>query len=366
MSMQRHHIVGLGALLSLALIAAGSAARRGEGRVRPEALQRSARQHDHGSHAGDGRGRRADSPHEIPAAGWRDIVIRVYHAISEDRVMAVAAGVTYYALLALFPALAALVSIYALFADPMTVRDHLDVVSGFLPAEGLQLVGDQISRIAEKQEGKLGLGFAVGLAVSLWSANAGMKAIFDALNVVYGEREKRSFLHLNAITLLFTAGAILVFLLAIGALVVLPIALKYLPIPGGTEVLMRILRWPALLVAVAAALAVIYRYGPSRGRPRWRWVTPGSAAASVIWLIGSLIFSWYAANLGNFDETYGSLGAVVGFLLWLWLSSVVVLLGAELDAEMEHQTARDSTEGPAKPMGARGATMADTVGARQG
>jgi membrane protein len=352
-----------GTILSLALVAIGWRAMRGD----PNGAGRSrSAEPAHRGNASDGRGRSADGPHEIPAAGWRDILLRVYAAITEDRVLAVAAGVTFYGLLAMFPAVAALVSSYALFADPATIHEHLNLIAGFVPEQAMQVIADQITRIASQQGGKLGLGFIIGLAVSLWSANAGMKAIFDALNVVYDEREKRGFIRLNAITLVFTAGAVTVFLLAIAALVVLPIVLNYLPVPGGADLLTRILRWPALLLAVAVGLAVIYRYGPSRERPRWRWVTPGSAAASAIWLIGSLAFSWYASNLGNFDKTYGSLGAVVAFLMWMWLSAIVVLLGAELDAEMEHQTARDSTDGSPKPMGARGAKMADTIGASQG
>ena len=357
-------VLGLGALSILALMLT----RRSQQRPPSSARDRATTTVNHASRStgpADERGRDADHPAEIPVKGWRDILMRVYRSLAEDRVLAIAAGVTFYGLLALFPAIAALVSIYALFADPTTIREHIGTLAAFAPGQAIDLIGNEIMRIAATAEGKLGFGLIVGLSLSLWSANAGMKAMFDALNVVYDEREKRSFLRLNAITLLFTLGAIVGFLVAVGAVVAIPVVLKFLPIPGGPELFIRMARWPLLLVIVALALAVIYRYGPSRDRPRWRWVTPGSTLAALIWVAGSLVFSWYAANLGNFDKTYGSLGAAIGFLMWMWLSTIVVLLGGELDAEMEHQTARDSTVGRPKPLGSRGARMADTVGAAQ-
>jgi membrane protein len=208
--------------------------------------------------------------------------------------------------------------------------------------------------------GTLGVSFVIGLVVALWSANGGIKALFDALNVVYGEKEQRSFIRLNAITLAFTIGMIAFVLVALACIVALPVALNYLP--GFIGMILNILRWPVMLILVAVALAVIYRYGPSRDEPKWRWITWGSAFAALAWLGFSAIFSFYAANFGTFNKTYGSLGAVIGFMIWMWLSVAVILLGAKLNAETEHQTARDSTEGSPKPLGARGAKMADTVG----
>jgi len=207
--------------------------------------------------------------------------------------------------------------------------------------------------------------YATGLGVSLWSANAAMKSLFDTLNIVYAEQEKRGFIKLNAVSLTFTAAAVAFVLVAIAAVVVLPVALKYLGPSDFTDQLLRIVRWPALFVALTIALALIYRFGPSREAPKWRWITWGSALAAVLWLAASALFSFYAANFGNFNETYGSLGAVIGFMTWLWISAIVVLLGAELDAEMEHQTARDTTTGTPEPLGNRGARMADSVGAAQ-
>jgi membrane protein len=312
--------------------------------------------------AGDARGREADKPTEIPTLGWKDILWRTYEEMGRDRLVSVAAGVTFYALLAIFPAVAALVSIYGLFADPATIEQHLSALSGFLPGGATEIVGEQVKRIASQGDGTLGLSFVAGLAISLWSANAGMKAVFDALNIVYDEEEKRGFIALNLRSLTFTVGAILFLLVALGAIVVLPIALEFIGLKGATEWLLSLVRWPALLAGVVLGLSLLYRYGPSRDKADWRWVTPGGIVAAVLWVVGSMLFSWYAANFGSYNETYGSLGAAIGFMTWIWISTIIILLGAEMNAEMEHQTAHDTTEGPHQPMGARGATMADTVG----
>jgi membrane protein len=309
-----------------------------------------------------GRGRHADTPTQIPATGWKDVLWRTYEEVGKDRVMAVAAGVTYYALLAVFPAIAALVSIYGLFADPATIEEHLNTLSGVLPGGALDIIREQVTRIASQGGGALGFGFVFGLLISLWSANAGMKAVFDALNIVYDEEEKRSFVRLNVQSLSFTLAAIAFVLLALAGIVVLPIVLDFIGLGGRTEWLLSLARWPVLLLGVVFGLALLYRYGPSRDRAEWKWVTPGGLVAAVLWLAGSVLFSWYVANFGSYNETYGSLGAVIGFMTWIWLSTVVVLLGAEINAEVEHQTTKDTTKGPGRPLGARGAQMADTVG----
>jgi membrane protein len=315
---------------------------------------------------GRDRGRLAASPSEIPAKGWKDILLRVYSNVGDHRILALAAGMTYYSLLAIFPALAALVAIYGLFSDTGTIAKHLDEVSGFMPGGAIEVAREQLTRVASKGNQTLGLTFVIGLAVSLWSANAAMKSLFDTLNIVYDEKEKRGFLKLNAISLAFTLAAIAFVLAALGAIVVLPVVLNFLWLSDFADLLVRIVRWPAMFLVVALALACIYRFGPSREAPRWRWITWGSVAATILWLGASALFSWYAANFGKFNETYGSLGGAIGFMTWLWISAVVILLGAELDAEMEHQTARDTTTGAPKPIGARGARMADTVGAARG
>ncbi|QRM30110.1 YihY/virulence factor BrkB family protein [Microvirga sp. VF16] len=309
-----------------------------------------------------GRGRSADTPAEIPARGWKDILWRTYEEFGKDRIMSVAAGVTYYALLAVFPAIAALVSIYGLFANPATIQDHLNTLSGVLPGGALDIIREQIIRIASQGGGTLGFGFIFGLGLSLWSANAGMKAIFDALNIVYGEEEKRSFIKLNLLSLTFTLGAIGFILFALAGIVVLPIILNFVGIGSGAETWLALARWPLLLIGIVLGLSLIYRFGPSRDKAEWKWVTPGGLIAAVLWLAASMLFSWYVASFGSYNETYGSLGAVIGFMTWIWISTMIVLLGAEINAEMEHQTARDTTEGAHQPMGVRGAKMADTIG----
>jgi membrane protein len=308
------------------------------------------------------RGREASTPTQTPSLGWKDILWRTWEEFGQDRIMSVAAGVTYYALLAVFPAIAALVSIYGLFADPAIVQDHLNTLSGALPGGAMEIISDQVKRIASKGGGVLGLSSIIGLAISLWSANAGMTAIFDALNIVYDEEEKRGFLWLNAQSLTFTLAAIAFVLIALIGIIVLPVVLDFIGLRSSVEWLLSLARWPILRAAVIAGLAMLYRYSPSRDKADWKWVTPGGIVAAVLWLVGSILFSWYVANFGSYNETYGSLGAVIGFMTWIWLSSIIVLLGAEINAEMEHQTAQDTTTGPPRPLGARGATMADNIG----
>jgi membrane protein len=307
------------------------------------------------------KGRDAESPWAIPGRGWFAVLKRTYSEFSADRLMAVAAGVTFYALLAIFPAIAAFVSLYGLVADRATLAGHLDLLANVMPSGGLDIITEQLTRLTAQKNAALGVGFVSGLGVALWSANAGIKAMFDALNVAYDEEETRSFIRLNAISLTFTAGAILFLLLGLGAVAVVPLVLAYLGLPGLSEGLISVGRWPVLFVMATLGLSILYRYGPSRADAKWRWITPGSVIAALLWIAASLGFSWYAANFASYNETYGTLGAAIGFMTWIWLSTAIVLLGAELNAEAEHQTARDSTTGAPGPMGTRGAKMADTV-----
>jgi membrane protein len=346
------------------LLAFDAASRRpGSVRTRPGHARRDKGQPDAGAPAAlpQGNGHDAARPQDIPVRGWKQILMRVVKEAGEDRVLTEAAGVTFYVLLALFPGIAALVSLYGLFADRTTIGGHLELLSGVIPGGGMQIIEEQVTRLVSKENTTLGLSALVGIAVSLWSANQATKAIFDALNVVYEEKEKRGFIRLTATTLLFTFGGILFALLAVGTVVVLPVVLQFLWLGQAAEWILHLARWPLMLAAVSLVLACLYRWGPSRARARWRWVTWGSAVAALLWLIASLGFSWYVANFGNYNETYGSLGAVIGFMTWVWISSAVVLLGGELNAEMEHQTARDTTTGPERPIGTRHATMADRV-----
>src|ERR1700729_3169749 len=309
-----------------------------------------------------GRGRHATSPWQIPFKGWADILWRTYERIGEDRLLAVAAGVVFYGLLALFPAITARVSLYGLFAKASTINEHLSAAAGLLPESAMSIVRDQVNRLAAKGDAKLGFGFIIGLGIALWSANSGMKAILDALNVVYEEKEKRGFIKLTLISFGFTLAAIAAVLLALGAVVVMPVALNYLGLHAVTDFPLRALRWPVLLALIITALAVLYRFGPSRRGPRWQWISVGSVVAAAARLGASGLLSWYLASFASYDATYGSLGAGIGLMMWMWVSSIVILFGAELNSEIEHQTVRDSTIEGDKPLGARGAVMADTVG----
>jgi membrane protein len=312
-----------------------------------------------------GRGRHAQAPWQIPWQGWKDILWRTYEQIGENRLLAVAAGVVFYGLLAVFPAVTALVSLYGLFASPYAISEQLSLLAGILPQGAVDILREQIGRLTAGSGAKLGFGFIFGLAVALWSANAGMKAIMDALNVVYEEKEKRGFIKLNLISLAFTIAAIAALLLALGAVVIVPVALSYLGLQNVTELLFRLARWPLLLLVVIFGLAVLYRYGPSRREPRWQWISVGSAFAAIAWLISSALLSWYLASFADYNATYGSLGAGIGMMMWMWISAIVILFGAQLNSEIEHQTARDSTVQGEKPLGARGAVMADTIGKSQ-
>ncbi len=296
-----------------------------------------------------------------PLRGWRDILVRTYQQIDEDRLLATAAGVVFYGLLAIFPAITALVSSYGLFADPATISNNLQSLAVMLPEGSFGIVQDQISRVTAQPPTQLGLTFAIGLAIALWSANAGMKAVIEALNVVYDEREKRGFFMLNAVSLLFTIGAIVSLLVMVSAVIAIPLALERLGLGAETEAIIAWGRWPVIVLLLLAALAVLYRFGPSRTAARWEWLSPGATVAALLWLAGSALLSWYLSNFGNYNATYGSLGAVIGLMMWMWMSAIIVLCGAELNSEIEHQTAADTTEGRAKPLGTRGAVAADTV-----
>lgn len=313
-----------------------------------------------------GRGRSARSPLEIPWRGWKDIFWRTYEEFGNDRLLAVAAGVVFYGLLAIFPAVTALVSFYGLFADAATVGGHLAFAAALMPAGAFGIVEEQINRVAAQGGGGLSAGFVFGLLLALWSANAGMKAMIDALNVIYDEEERRGFLKLNLISLGLTIGALCILLLAIAAVVIFPLALNWAGFGSSAAWAIAVLRWPALLIVVMVMLAILYRFGPSRREARWQWLSVGAMIATLLWLAGSALFSWYLSNFADYNATYGSLGAGIGLMMWLWLTAIAILFGAELNSEIEHQSARDTTVGRNKPLGRRRAVMADTVGKAQG
>jgi membrane protein len=286
--------------------------------------------------AGEAEPRRGAAPARAPGdRSWATIIKRTFSEFSEDRILAVSAGVTYYLLLAVFPALAAMVSLYGLFADPATIPQQLDALAGFLPPGAMDIIREQLQRLTSHRSSALGFGFLFGLATALWSTSAGMKALFDALNVAHDEVEKRSYPKLTGMALLFTLGAMAFSLLALAAVVVVPVVLNFVGLGPVVEALMKLLRWPILLVIAMLAMAVFYHYGPSRTHRQWRWISWGSGLAALAWVAVSVLFSWYVQNFGSYDKTYGSLGAAIGFMTWLWLSTTIFLLGAELNTEID-------------------------------
>jgi membrane protein len=315
------------------------------------------------SDAADGHGRGADSPTEIPAAGWKDIVWRAAKQVKEDSVPLLSGGVAFYALLALFPALIALVSIYGLVASPEEVATQLRSITRAMPAQARDLIITQLTALANKPDAGLGISAVISIIVALWSASSGMRWLMTALTTAYDEEETRKFVRLRGTALVLTLGAIIVGVVMIGLLVAAPSVFRVLGIESTAKAVMSVLRWPILAGLVMAGLSILYRYGPDRDDPKWRWVTPGAILATFVWFVASVGFSVYTSLFGRFDRTYGALGAVIVLMLWLFLSGFAVMLGAEVNAEIERQTMDDSTVGPEAPMGARHATAADELGA---
>jgi membrane protein len=296
-------------------------------------------------------GRAAEAPTQIPARGWKDILLRVKAEAKDDQLTFMSGGVAFFALIAMVPALIALVSLFGLIADPAEVQQQVSDSLAGAPAEVRDLVQTQMEDITKSSDTGLGIGVAVGVAVALWAASAGIVNLMAALNRVYDENESRKFFKLRATALGLTLGAIVFVVIAVLAMTVLPEGLLF-----------SLVRWPLLAAGFVVGLAVVYRVGPDRQDAGWRWITPGAVAATVLWLLGSLAFSLYTSSFASYNETYGALGAVVITMLWLELTAFSVLFGAELNAELEHQTAEDSTTGPERPLGERGAAMADSVG----
>jgi len=290
-----------------------------------------------------------------------DIINRVWKNFADDRIAVIAGGIAFYGILAIVPTIAAFVSLYGYFSDPASLSSHLKVFSHVLPEGALNVIGDEIHQTAGRGGHGLFEFFGI-LTVAIWSANVGVKSTLDALNMVYREKECRSWLRLNAVSLAFTAAAIIFLLVVLASVIIVPLAAAHLEIASLTEWVIAAARWPALLAIVGLALAVLYRFGPDRATPRWNWVSWGSAFASVAWLVTSVLFSYYATNFSKLNSSYGSLAAVVGFMVWIWLAQIVILMGAQINAELEHQTARDTTIGREKLIGARRAKMADTIG----
>ncbi|WP_027664500.1 YihY/virulence factor BrkB family protein [Rhizobium leguminosarum] len=314
------------------------------------------------SRAADDRGRSARTPEAIPFSGLRDVFWRVFHEVLADRVTLIAAGVTFYLLLALFPAMAALVSLYGLVADPTTISEHLRELAGLMPSGAFDLIANQIKELVDRRDATLGITFFVGLGIALWSTHSGTLAIFDAMNVAYEEEEKRGLVRLNLIGLCFTLCAMFLTIVMVALVGIMPVVLSYLWLDQFKEHMALLMRWPLLLLVVAVAVTSVYRFGPSREPAKLRWMTWGAALTTVAWVAMSLGFSFYLDHFANYNATYGTLGALIGFLIWIWLSVVILIIGGELNAELEHQTARDTTTGTPLPMGSRGAYVADTLG----
>ena len=308
------------------------------------------------------RGRSATSPHQIPMPGWKDILVRTWGEVSGNNIFLVAGGVTYAVLLALFPGLAALVSIYGLLLDPAQVERQVAALSNVLPASSAQMIGDELHKLVTAPSGSLSISAGVALLLALWSASGGMSGLITAFDIAYEQKETRGFFKLNLVAIGLTVLMLIGGTVIIALVGVLPAALQLVGLESSTKWLLLVLEWPILIVVVMSGLAVLYRYAPDRHPPRWRWVSPGAIVATVLWLLGSAGFSLYVTHFNSYDKTYGSLGGVVVMLTWLYLSAFVALLGAVINAQSERQTRADSTVGGAKPLGTRKARAADTVG----
>ncbi len=306
-------------------------------------------------------GRMARRPTQIPWSGWKRVLRRTAREVATDRISLVAAGCAFYATLALFPAISMLVSIYGLVFDPSTVGPQLAVLRDLLPPSAYQLIADRVQVLVSKPPGTLTFSLALSIVIALWSASTGTKSILGALNLAYEERETRSFLRFQLTALGMTLGGILAAVVGLAGLLLVPAAVALLRISAYGALIARAASFGLLLLFVLLSLSLLYRFGPSRRSAGWHWVTPGSLLATVLWLLVSALFSFYVQHLASYDATYGPLGAVVGVMMWFYVSALVVMLGAELNAELELQTARDTTEGAEKPIGERGAYVADHV-----
>lgn len=338
----------------VAAAGADEAARAGQSRR----ARRSHGQALHGEEAAS-LGRDADHPGQIPRRGWGRVAARVFHEAISDRIGLVAAGCAFYGLLALFPALSLLVSVYGLAFDPSAVERQVSLLDGVLPAPALELLGSMLQGLTSQNPQRLGVGALLALLFTLWTASAGTKALMSALNLAYEQVEQRSFVAFQLAALGFTLAAIAGMAAALACIVALPALLGAFGI--AEPFVVRAASLGAMLLAVLVGLSLLYRFGPARTPARWGWITPGSLLATLLWAAASILLSLYVQHFASLDATYGPLGAVVGLLLWFYGTAFVVLLGAELNAELELQTARDTTTGPSERMGSRGAFVADHV-----
>jgi membrane protein len=306
-------------------------------------------------------GEEASKPTEIPPRGWWQVVKRAVKESGRDNVPMLAAGVAFFGFLAIFPAMIAALTLYGLVADPQTVAAQVGDLSAALPQQAQPIIADQLQSVASTSGGALSIGLVIALLAAVWSASSGTGNLIKAVNLAYDEDETRGFLKLRGIALLLTLGAIVFVLLTIALVAVVPIVLNALPLgPAGT-VLAQVVRWVLLVAVIVVVLAVVYRLAPDRDEPRFAWVGTGSMVAAVLWIVGSVLFSLYVNNFGSYNKTYGAIAGVVVLMLWLYLTSYIVLLGAEINAESERQTREDTTRGAPAPVGERGAAAADEV-----
>ncbi|EBA11170.1 YihY/virulence factor BrkB family protein [Roseobacter sp. CCS2] len=311
------------------------------------------------------RGRNASSPSDIPGKGWKDIALRLKDEVSEDRVGLIAAGVAFYGLLALFPAITAILAIGGLLVEPNQIIEQLSALAGIVPEAAMTIITEQATAVAGSREGGLGLAALLGIGLAIYSASKGMGSLMDGMNVAYDEIEERGFIRLKLETLGLTLLLIIGLLIGLSAMIAVPVAINALSLGVVTETLGTVVVIAVLLGLTLVGLAVLYRYGPSRDAAEMQWATPGAIAACFLWLLGSAGFAFYVANFGSYNESFGALGGVVILLMWLWISAYVIILGAELNAEMEAQTRHDTTVGQDRPMGSRDAEKADNLGDRQ-
>ena len=295
------------------------------------------------------------------------VLKRVKAEVKDDNVGLLAAGVAFYAMLAIFPAIIAVVTVYGMVADPDQVKTQVGELAKSLPAGADELLEEQLTNVVNAGRQALSIGLVLSLLALLWSVSSGVQGLIKSLNVIYDEKETRGFVKLRGLSLLLTLGAIVVTVVALALITVFPGVIDGLGLGRAGQVAASVARWVVLAVLVLLALGLVYRLGPDRANPRLRWVSPGAVVALVLWLLGSVGFSYYVDNFGKYNQTYGALAAVIILLLWLFLSAFAVLLGAEFNAETERQTARDTTTGPERPPGERGAEVADDIadGARQ-
>ena len=303
----------------------------------------------------------ADKPTEIPWGGWKQIVRRAWAENNADNMPIIGGGVAFFGFLAVFPALIAMISIYGLVASPETVARQVEDLAAQLPDDAAGLIGQQLNSIVTNNSGALSVSLAVSVLGALWSASGGVGNLVTAVNLAYDEVETRGFVKRKAISLGLTLGAIVFVLITFTLVAVVPNVIEALPLGAVGTVLVQVVRWVLLLSVFAGSLAVLYRVAPDRDAPQLRWVSLGAVVVTVIWALVSLGFSLYVNNFGSYDKTYGAIAGVIVLMLWLYLTCYLILLGAEINSEAEHQTAQDTTEGPPQPMGQRDATMADEL-----